>query len=107
MRRRSLTAVERTVGMFRGSTYGEEQRNRAPKLVERSGVEVQRIALAHGVRGTVGFAPANHYRLGGVLSTLCGASFADGGSIEDSGADLGVCQACRAEASRLRATVTR
>lgn len=94
---KTLTAKERTISMFAGTTFGEEQRNRAPRIVD-DGPTVSRIALTP--------LPAMHFRFSDSQRTLCGVNIL-AAKVLDGTADLGVCQSCRAEASRLRARVGR
>lgn len=100
--KRAQSAVARTVSMFRGTTYGEEQQNAAPPIVDE-GEAVLRVAF-YTVSPSSGFrSPSTHYRRPREMVTLCGLPFGD----SSDAADLGVCLGCRAEASRLRARVTR
>jgi hypothetical protein len=96
-----LTAKERTLSMFAGGTYGEAQENRAPRIVE-DGPRVMRIALSPRLVN----APAVHLRHPAEQKTLCGLSVVNS-TVENDAVGLGHCQACRAEASRLRARVGR
>lgn len=80
-----------------------EQLNTAAPIVDMSGESVSRVALALGTYGTVGYTPSVHYRRPESAVTLCGLPIGDSA---DAG-DLGVCQACRAEASRLKVKVGR
>ena len=89
-----LSAAERTLPMFSGGL----QANLAPPFVG-TGEDVYAVRL----EGSAECGPAIHYRGRHDTVTLCGLRILH----RTSGADLGVCQACRAEASRTRARVTR
>ena len=100
--KKPFTAKERTVDMFLGTTFAQPQENRAPRIVDL-GERVLRVPLELGVFGSVDYRPANHYRRPTSMVTLCGLPVKDiatGGELKD-------CQACRAEASKLRAVVGR
>lgn len=99
--RKPKTAADRTVPMALGSLL-EEQTNFAQPLVQAE-CQVAVVGLSNGLIGRVSYAPANHYRFEGQTRTLCGLVIAR--FSKDSA--KGTCQACRAEASRLRAVVRR
>jgi hypothetical protein len=95
---KTLTAKQRTVSLFAGSTWGHEQANlNAPD--HGSWPRATRIALA--------YPPALHLRLSTEPKTLCGQAITLLSELSGPTDGLGTCQHCRAEASRLRAVVGR
>jgi hypothetical protein len=95
---KTLTAKQRTVSLFAGSTWAEEQVDRCQSPIE-TGPDVWRVALTHP--------PTFHFRLAPSPRTLCGLAISIESEFDGPSIGLGTCQHCPAEASRLRAVVGR
>lgn len=98
--------AKRTLNMFEGTDHAKEQADLNPPRID-PGPEIRRIPLADGQLGTFSYKPAYHLRIGSSQQVLCGRTiFTDGANvIKGDASGIGSCQACRAEASRLRATI--
>jgi hypothetical protein len=94
------SAAERTLPMFDPHEMAKQSGGPEPE----TGPLVKKVALNEGKQGTFGYKPAKHFILPGSDRTLCEMLVkADGSNTVKDATYLGVCQACRVEASKIGA----